>query len=117
MRRCIPLLATCLVGLLLVQTMDLIACADEATLAQHAESHTDGRAGGGHPAPASGDAHDENGSHEAPAADCLCHLVFVPTAVLPDAVALRIPERARFTPDVDRPLRVAPDGPEHVPLS
>ena len=92
------------------------ACADEATVAQHIEGHLDGAAGSGHPSPSPGGDHEDGDAHDAPSADCLCHLVYAPTTVAPDAVALRTPVRARFATDADRPPLVAVEGPEHVPL-
>ncbi|HIG75102.1 MAG TPA: hypothetical protein EYQ24_11145 [Bacteroidetes bacterium] len=116
MRRCVPVLAALLAGLILVQTTDLVSCADEATVAQHIEGHLDGAAGSGHPSPSPGGDHEDGDAHDAPSADCLCHLVYAPTTVAPDAVALRTPVRARFATDADRPPLVEVEGPEHVPL-
>ena len=88
LRRLLPSLAALLAVLVVVQTTDLVACADEALAAETGETHTDARvAQGGHDVPAPGDRHDE-GEHEheeGTFADCLCHVVFTPTGIVPDA--------------------------------
>lgn len=87
LRRLAPALSTLLVALVAVQTLDLVACADEAEAAGHAGgSHVDGvAAAGAHPLPAPGADHDEGAPHGEPLGmvDCLCHVVFVSTAVAP----------------------------------
>ena len=86
-RRLVPSFAALLAVLVVVQTTDLIACADEALASESSETHTDALASGGHPVPAPGDSHDE-GEHEheeGTFADCLCHVVFTPTGIVPDA--------------------------------
>ena len=116
LRRLVPALAALLAALGVVQTTDLVACADEALAAEHGETHADGLPSGGHPAPAPGDSHDDGHGHdEASFADCLCHVVFTSTAVAPDAAAL--PRRpARFAAFVLVPPAVEPSGLDHVPL-
>ena len=52
LRRLLPSLAALLAVLVVVQTTDLVACADEAVAAGSSETHTDVLANGGHPVPA-----------------------------------------------------------------
>ena len=120
LRRSLSALAALLAVLVVVQTTDLVACADEATATEHADgSHADPTAQGGHPAPAPGDSHDdgEHGHDDGSAADCLCHVVFAPTTVVPDAGADRALEPARFATYVATPPEVEPLGRDHVPLA
>lgn len=119
LRRLLPSLAALLAVLVVVQTTDLVACADEALAAEHGETHTDASFGGGHPTPAPGDSHDdgEHDDHEGTFADCLCHVVFAPTAVLPEVGARPAPESAPFAYVADGLPEVEPLGLDHVPLS
>jgi hypothetical protein len=91
LRRLAPLLSALLVALVAVQTLDLVACADEAAAADHSGGyHVDGAtAAGAHPSPAPGGDHDEGTPHEeAPGmGDCLCHVVFTRTEHLPEVDA------------------------------
>ena len=119
LRRILPTFAVLLAVLVVVQTTDLVACADEAVAAEHGETHTDALASGGHPVPAPGDSHDdgEHKDHEGTFADCLCHVVFAPTAVLPEVGARPAPEPAPFAYVADGVPEVEPLGLDHVPLS
>ena len=64
LRRLLPSLAALLAVLVVVQTTDLVACADEAVAAASSETHTDVLANGGHPVPVPGDSHDDEHEHE-----------------------------------------------------
>ena len=119
LRRLLPSLAALLAVLVVVQTTDLIACADEALASESSETHTDALASGGHPVPAPGDSHDE-GEHEheeGTFADCLCHVVFTPTGIVPDAGVRPASEPAEFAAFVAMPPEVEPQGLDHVPLA
>ena len=103
-------LAVLLAVLVVVQTTGLVACADEATAAEHGETHTDAHASSGHPVFAPGDSHDdsEHEDHEGTFADCLCHVVFAPTCVVPDAGVRPASEAAAFVyVPAPRPARPA----------
>ena len=116
-RRLLPSLAALLAVLVVVQTTDLVACADEAVAAEHDESHVDPASAGGHPAPVPGDAHDNGNDHQdETAADCLCHVVFAPTSIVPDVGAPPTPASGRFASDAAAPPAVEPAGLDHVPL-
>ena len=118
LRRLLPSLAALLAVLVVVQTTDLVACADEAVAAESSETHTDVLASGGHPVPSPGDSHDDEHQHEEGTfADCLCHVVFAPTAVLPEVGARPASAPARFAFVVAAPPEVEPLGLDHVPLS
>ena len=119
LRRFVPPFAALLAVLVVVQTTDLVACADEATAAEHGETHTDALASGGHPVPAPGDSHgdEEHGHDEGTFADCLCHVVFAPTGVVPDAGVRPAAEPAAFAYVADAPPEVEPLGLDHVPLA
>ena len=119
LRRTLPTFAALLAVLVVVQTTDLVACADEAAQAEHGESHTDVLSNGGHPVPAPGDSHDD-GDHEheeGTFADCLCHVVFTPTEIVPDAGVRPAAEPAAFVYVADAPPEVEPLGLDHVPLA
>ncbi len=117
LRHLAPTLAALLALLVVVQTTDLVACADEADATEHLDgSHADPSAQGAHPAPAPGETHDESGHGEESIADCLCHVVFAPTAVVPSGDALLVPEPARFGAPVAALPEVEPSGLDHVPL-
>lgn len=110
-RRCLSPLATFLAVLIAIQVTDVIVCADEAEAADRAGQHEAGER------PASGDPHE--GSHhqdDESAADCLCHIVFAPTTVVPALGGRPAPEALPVALAVDAPPEVEPDGPEHVPL-
>ena len=119
LRRLLPTLAALLAVLVVVQTTDLVACADEAVAAGSSETHTDVLANGGHPVPVPGENHDddEHEHEEGTFADCLCHVVFAPTAVLPEVGARPAPEPAPFVYVADGLPEVEPLGLDHVPLS
>jgi hypothetical protein len=121
LRRLLPPLAALLAVLVVVQTTDLLACADEAVAAEHAgETHTDAATqASGHPTPAPGDSHDdgEHGRDEGTVADCLCHVVFTPTGVVPDVGVRPASEPAEFAAFVAAPPEVEPLGLDHVPLA
>ena len=117
LRRIVSPLAALLAVLVVVQMTDLVACADEAiTVADLDGTHADQVTLGPHPAPAPGETHDEHGHDDEFAADCLCHIVFAPTAVVPSGDALRVPEPARFGAPVAARPQVEPSGLDHVPL-
>ncbi|MDT0630804.1 hypothetical protein RQM47_11950 [Rubrivirga sp. S365] len=116
LRRALPVLAALLAVVVAVQATDLVACADEAEAAEHGEAHTDASfAPGAHPAPAPGDAHGADG-HAGAFADCLCHVVFAPTGVVPDVGARLVGGAAAFAAFVAAPPEVEPLGLDHVPL-
>jgi hypothetical protein len=118
LRRAAPLLGLLLAALVLGQSTDLLACADEAQATEHAgEIHADAAFGAGHPIPAPGAFHtgDEHDHEEGGFADCLCHVVFTSTAMLPAVPALGAPERPRAALLPVR-LDVAPAPVDHVPL-
>jgi hypothetical protein len=120
LRRILPAFAALLAVLVVVQTTDLLACADEAVAAEYTGgTHTDALAAGGHPVPAPGDSHDdeEHGHDESTFADCLCHVVFTPTGVVPDAGVRPSSEPAEFAAFVAAPPEVEPLGLDHVPLA
>ena len=119
LRRLVSPLAALLAVLVVVQTTDLLACADEALAAEHGETHTDALASGGHPVPAPGDSHGdgEHDDQEGTVADCLCHVVFTPTGVVPDVGVRPASEPAEFAAFVAAPPEVEPKGLDHVPLS
>ena len=120
LRRILPAFAALLAVLVVVQTTDLVACADEARAAEHGETHTDAPlAQGGHDVPAPGDSHDD-GEHEheeGTFADCLCHVVFTPTGVVPTVGVRPASEPAEFAAFVAAPPEVEPLGLDHVPLA
>ena len=119
LRRTLPTLAALLAVLVVLQTTDLVACADEAVASEHGETHTDApMAQGAHDVPSPGDSHDESGDHEEGTfADCLCHVVFTPTAVAPTVGSRPAGESVDTAFVADAPPEVEPQGPEHVPLA
>jgi len=120
LRLLLPSLAALLAVLVVVQTTDLVACADEALAAETGETHTDARvAQGGHDVPAPGDRHDE-GEHEheeGTFADCLCHVVFAPTTIVPAVGVRPASAPAEFAYVANGLPEVEPKGLDHVPLS
>ena len=119
LRRLLPSLAALLAVLVVVQTTDLVACADEAVAAGSSETHTDVLANGGHPVPMPGDSHDD-GEHEheeGTFADCLCHVVFAPTTIVPAVGVRPASAPAEFAYAADGVPEVEPMGLDHVPLS
>ena len=119
LRPLVPPLAAFLAVLVVVQTTDLVACADEAEAAGHpGEVHTDGLAGGGHEMPVPGGSHDGGHDHgEGASADCLCHLVYAPTAVVPEVGGRPAPGLAPSAAPTETPPEVEPDGLDPVPLA
>ena len=118
LRRFVSPLAALLAVLIVGQTTDLLACADESVAARSSETHADVLANGGHPVPVPGGSHDDEHEHEEGTfADCLCHVVFAPTAVLPEVGARPAPEPAPFVYVADGLPEVEPLGLDHVPLS
>ena len=122
LRLIVPHLAVLLAVLVAVQTTDLVACADEAEVAEHAgESHDHGVvAQGAHLVPAPGGDHGEDPAedhdHDGTMADCLCHVTFTPTATVPTVGAKPAPDGTDFAAFVAAPLEVEPEGLDHVPL-
>lgn len=120
LRRLAPLLSLLLVALVAVQSLDLVACADEGEAATHADgSHVDGGVtAGAHPVPSPGDDHGGAVPHEeAPgAADCLCHVVFTRTERLPQVAAAPAAEPAVYAAFVERVGSVHAKPLDHVPL-
>ena len=118
LRRLVSPFAALLAVLVVAQTTDLLACADEAQAAEHGETHTDLASQGGHPTPAPGDSHDDSdGDHDGTVADCLCHVVFTPTGVVPDVGVRPASEPAPFAYVAGTPPEVEPMGLDHVPLA
>ena len=118
LRRLLPPLAALLAVLVVVQTTDLVACADEATAVENEETHTDALASGGHPVPVPGDSHDDEHEHEEGTfADCLCHVVFAPTGIVPDAGVRPASAPAAYVYVGAAPPDVEPLGLDHVPLA
>ena len=120
LRRLVSPLAALLAVLVVVQTTDLVACADEAEVAEHGgDSHDHGVvAQGAHLVPAPGGDHGDEPDHDhdgAPA-DCLCHVVFTPTAVLPSVAARPAAESEPLAFLAGAVPEVAPLGVDHVPL-
>lgn len=116
LRRTLPVLAAFLAVLIVGQTTDLLACADEAVAAESSETHADVLANGGHPVPAPGDSHGHD--HEDGAfADCLCHVVFAPTDIVPAVGVRPASAPAEFAYVADGLPEVEPMGLDHVPLS
>ena len=114
-RRLLSAVAALLAVLVAIQATDLIACADgeRATRGVHTDA---GIVQGAHAMPASGDSHDGT-HHDEEAPDCLCHVVFTPTAVIPSAEPLRAPEPAEFGAYVTTPTEAELMGLDHVPLT
>ena len=118
LRRLLPSLAALLAVLVVVQTTDLVACADEAVAAGSGETHTDVLANGGHPVPVPGDSHDDEHEHEEGTfADCLCHVVFAPTTIVPAVGVRPASAPAELAYAADGVPEVEPLGLDHVPLS
>jgi hypothetical protein len=125
LRLLVPPLAAFLAVLVVVQTTDLVACADEAETAGHpGEVHTNEIAGGDHPAPVlggvsvpGGSPDDGHGHNEGASADCLCHLAFAPTAVVPEVGARPAPGLAPLAAPTETPPEVEPDVLDPVPLA
>lgn len=117
-RQVSPLLSAALAVLVVVQMVDLVACADEkAAAASPVGTHADTLAQGGHPVPAPAGSHDDGEHDHASSADCLCHVVFAPTSGIPSAEADRAPEAVQFAVYVATPTEVEPAGLDHVPLA
>ena len=115
-RRLFPTLAALLAVLVVVQTTDIIACADEAVAAEHSEAHADPASSGGHPAPVPGDSDDGHDHDDETSADCLCHVVFAPTAIVPDVGAPPAPTSGQLASNMVAPPEVEQSGLDHVPL-
>jgi hypothetical protein len=116
LRRFVSPLAALLAVLIVGQTTDLLACADEAVAAESSETHTDVLAGGGHPVPAPGDSHGHD-HEDGTFADCLCHVVFAPTGIVPAVGVRPATAPAEFAYVADGLPEVEPLGLDHVPLS
>jgi len=120
-RRIAPLLSMLLVALVVVQTTDLVACADEAAAATHVDGyHVDGAVpAGAHPTPSPGGNHDEGRTHEeAPGmADCLCHVVFAPTGFVPAVASSPAAEPAAYAGHLTLHGSAHAKPLDHVPLA
>lgn len=120
LRRLLSPLAALLAVLVVVQTTDLVACADEAEVAEHAgDAHDHGTVvQGAHLVPAPGGDHDDepDHDHDGVLADCLCHVVFAPTASFPTVAGRPAPVPAEVAFVLGTPPDVAPSGVDHVPL-
>ncbi len=114
LRRTLPTLAALLAVVVGVQTVDLVACADEAQATEHGESYADVAARAGHPTPVLGDSHHD---HEPAAPDCLCHVVFTPTASAPALGARPALEPRELAGAFTAIPEVEPLGLDHVPLA
>ena len=88
--------AVTLAVLVTVQTLDLVACADE--MEQSADGHTD---------------HGEGTT----LADCLCHVTFTRTETLPAVAAAPATPPPAYAPFVARPTSGDGLPVEHVPLA
>jgi hypothetical protein len=115
-------IAALLAVLVVVQTTDLVACADEAAVAEHAgESHAHGVvAQGAHLIPAPGGDHGDDPAgdhdHSGTMADCLCHLTFTPTTAVPAVAARPAPAAQEFAAFAAALPEVEPWVLDHVPL-
>jgi hypothetical protein len=121
LRRIAAPVATLLIALVCVQTLDLLACADEsAALESSGGFHVDAAVtAGAHPSLSPGEGHDEHRPHEddAPAMpDCLCHVVYTPTGHLPGVEAVIEAETAQYAAYVGRPSSANAKPLDHVPL-
>ncbi len=118
LRRILPVLAALLAVIVVIQTTDLVACADEAVAAESSETHTGALASGGHPTPAPGDSHDDSDrDHDGTFADCLCHVVFTPTAVVPEVGVRPAAESVDYDLFVVGWTDAAAQGIDPVPLA
>jgi hypothetical protein len=120
LRRLAPFLSALLVALVAVQTLDLVACADEAAAEGNAGGyHVDGATtAGAHPSPAPGGDHDEGTPHEESPGmgDCLCHVVFTRTEHLPAVASAPAAEPAAYAPFLAQLGSVHAKPLDHVPL-
>lgn len=130
LRRWVPAIAAALALIVAVQTTDLIACADEATVAPPVHASGGDALGvdalGSEASGASGcaDACDlaeappsaPHGHHEG-AIDCLCHVAFAPTATSPTVGARPEPEALPPAASAVAPPEADLDGQEPVPLA
>jgi hypothetical protein len=121
LRRFLAPIAALLALVVAVQTTDLVTCADEVAAAEYAgDTHLDAPgAQGAHAVPVPGDSHEE-GEHEHDGgafADCLCHVVFAPTGVVPAVGVRPVGGPGEFAAFVAAPPEVEPLGLEHVPLA
>ncbi len=115
-RRFCPAIALLLALLIVGQSTDLLACADEATPSAHHDTHSDAPlVQGAHPVPAPGGDHGDAPAHDDALADCLCHVVFTSMAALPAVPPLGRSERPRAALLPAR-LDAAPAPIDHVPL-
>lgn len=94
LRRFVSVFAVALAVLVTVQTLDLVACADETEQAGHAD-------------------HGEGGTM----ADCLCHVTFTRTETLPAVAAAPAAPPPVYAPFVTRPASADGRPVEHVPLA
>ena len=116
LRRFVSPLAALLAVLIVGQTTDLLACADESVAAESSETHADVLAGGGHPVPAPGDSHGHD-HEDGTFADCLCHVVFAPTDIVPAVGVRPAAGTPAFAYVADAPPEGEPMGLDHVPLA
>lgn len=118
-RRLASLLSLVLMALIVVQTTDLVRCADEAEGVSHEGGyHVDGVVvAGAHPA--LGGDHDDRAPHEeAPGmADCLCHVTFTPTEVVPEVASAPAAPPIPFAPYLAHVASVEVRPLDHVPLA
>ena len=116
LRRLRPTLAALLMVSVTVQATDLVACDDDAeTVLYEGESHGDATAQDGPSTPTSGCSHSDM-DHGGAFADCLCHVVFTPTTVVPEVGARPALESSDFAMAVVAIPEVEPRGLDHVPL-
>ncbi len=94
LRRFVSVFAVALAVLVTVQTLDLVACADETEQAGHTD-HGEGTT----------------------LADCLCHVTFTRTEALPAVAAAPATPPPAYAPFVARPTSGDGLPVEHVPLA
>ncbi len=101
--------------------LDLVECAAAAAAARTERgTHVDAvAAGGAHPAPASGEQHDDKAPHEdaGVGSDCLCHVVFTPVDHLPEVASAPAAEPVPYAAHLDSRGGGYARPAEHVPLA
>ena len=113
LRTIAPLFAGLMALLVLGQNTDLIRCADEVGGTMAVEHHDGGASGTDHaPEPSHGD----DAPHAEGLPDCLCHVTFVSTAMVP---AMPAPSRLTFLYPAlaASPVEGESSPPGHVPLA